>query len=36
MIFWGFVMWFVGGVAAIMSLLVSAQGIADKLEFFGL
>ena len=35
MIFWGFVMWFVGGVAAIMSLLVSAQGIADKLEFFG-
>ncbi len=35
MIFWGFVMWFVGAVAAIMSLLVSAQGIADKLEFFG-
>lgn len=35
MIFWGFVMWFVGAVAAIMSLLVSAQGIVEKVEFFG-
>ena len=36
MIFWGFVLWFVGAVAAIMSLLVAATGIASGLEVYGL
>lgn len=35
MVFWGFVMWFVGAVAAVMSLLVGVRGIADALSLFG-
>ena len=35
MIFWGFVMWFVGAVAGIMSLLVGAKGIAEHLSAYG-
>ena len=35
MIFWGFVMWFVGAVAGIMALLVGATGIMNGLDMFG-
>jgi preprotein translocase subunit SecE len=35
MVFWGFVLWFAGAVAAIMSLLVGAKGITDALSIFG-
>ena len=35
MIVWGFVMWFVGAVAGIMSLLVGAKGISEGLNTFG-
>ena len=36
MVFWGFVMWFVGAVAAIMALLVGATGIMNALDVNGL
>lgn len=35
MVFWGFVMWFVGAVAGIMALLVGAAGISDALDVYG-
>ncbi len=35
MIFWGFVMWFVGAVAGIMALLVGAKGISNGLSTYG-
>lgn len=42
MIFWGFVMWLVGGVAGILAILANLRtdgadiGIIDNLEFYGL
>lgn len=35
MIFWGFVMWFVGAVAGFLALLASATGITAALDEFG-
>lgn len=35
MIFWGFVMWFVGAVAAIMASLISISSVIDAMENFG-
>lgn len=35
MIFWGFVVWFVGAVAALMTLLVNAHSLIDGLTNFG-
>lgn len=35
MVFWGFVLWFVGAVAGILALLTGATGISEGLDQFG-
>lgn len=35
MVFWGFVLWFVGAAAGILALLASATGIVDALDKYG-
>lgn len=35
MVFWGFVLWFVGAAAGILALLANATAIVDGLDMFG-